>query len=394
MKMQPEPSLAQTTINVFGDFVANESLSQRFGLDGVDAVFSRCFRHSVSKADLNVFNLESAVTAELKPAKKAGPRLRGTESILGSFEDEGTWIATLANNHIMDFGIEGLRDTETALRRHDINYVGASSSGERSAHCVQKKINGIRVGIINVAEQEFGVVRPGEAGVQMEDVGQLYYWLTEEKKNSDVVILVVHGGSEYFPLPSPRRLRRARLYVDFGADAVIYHHTHVVSAFEEYNGSPIFYGLGNFVFDRPGSGLEWNTGMVARLSIDGSQGKLRGDPGYFRYVPGSGVCLMSQPETDEMAANVEAMNEVVGDDRRLEQEWEKFCEQRRRGVLRLTNLIPRWQMFLLRKGILKRPRFHDNSLLGGLNVLRCAAHREVAETIFESEARKRFQRFV
>lgn len=134
--------------------------------------------------------------------------------------------------------------------------------------------------------------------------------------------------------------------------------------------------------------------MIASLTIDVQEKKAVGVPGYFRYTPGEGVHLLKGEERDQISAQVMGLNEVLRNEEELENSWRHFCAKRRQGVLRLTNLIPRWQGYLIRKGVLKRPYFHDNSLLGGLNVLRCAAHREVAETVLEMEAKKRFETFI
>ena len=82
------------------------------------------------------------------------------------------------------------------------------------------------------------------------------------------MILNVHGGNEFYHLPSPRIKELYRHYINIGADAVISQHTHAYSGYEVYEGKPIFYGLGNFIYDWPGKvNSSWNKGYVVRLNI-------------------------------------------------------------------------------------------------------------------------------
>ncbi|MBK1706979.1 CapA family protein [Halochromatium glycolicum] len=347
-----------------------------------------------SKADLNIFNLESPLVKDATEAKKAGPVLAGTSDAIPPMRDLGFQVATLANNHMMDFGVEGLQQTLSALTESGIASIGAGLAQNTSRHVLFHDLGGIRVGLINAAEQEFGVVDEGRDGVVKEDVGRLFYWIREAKANADCVVLILHGGSEYYPLPSPGRKAQARLYADFGADAVIYHHTHVVSAYEEYGGKPIFYGVGNFLFEHQNRSRDWNTGMVACLVIDPETRSVTGNAEFFKLETESGVELLEGNEATEVRARIDDLSQTVSSDAVLAERWAAFCRERHRGVLRLTNLIPRWQSVLLRYGLLKQPSFHENSLLGGLNSLRCRSHREVAITVLEAEAARRFNEFV
>src|SRR5699024_1471447 len=82
----------------------------------------------------------------------------------------------------------------------------------------------------------------------------------------------VHGGHEYYNLPSPRMQEQYRFYAEQGADLVVGHHTHCVSGFEVHHGTPIFYSLGNFLFTKNNSNEEWYTGLVLEVKV--SEGEL------------------------------------------------------------------------------------------------------------------------
>ena len=214
---------------------------------------------------------------------------------------------------MMDFGISELEDTLDALDKNNIEYLGAGMKGAEAPHRLRYIARGTSASLINVAEQEFGVVAAGRAGVIKEDIASLYYWIKEEKTVSDFVIVIVHGGSEYFPLPSPERLKRARLYADFGADSVIYHHTHAISAYETYKGKPIFYGLGNFLFYWPGKGADWNTGMAVSLRLDVEHKRIIGEPFVHKYSPDDGVRMLSKQEADREFSCLDNLNMALAD---------------------------------------------------------------------------------
>ena len=381
-------------INVLGDLVLTDPINEIAGQAGPSALFSCSMKRFLGEADLNVFNLESPLTSRERSEKKVGPALRGTKELLPALAGSGLEIATLANNHMMDFGVSGLEDTLDALDENNIRHLGAGTKRVEAPHRLRCAAQGTSVSFINVAEQEFGVVAAGRAGVVREDIASLYYWIREEKAVSDFVIAIVHGGNEYFPLPSPQRLQRARLYADFGADAVIYHHTHVISAYENYKSKPIFYGIGNFLFHWPGKGADWNTGMAASLLLDIESKRITAEPRVHRYSPDDGVSILSGRESQREISDLENLNTALSDPDHLNKLWEEFCLRQRHSYLRLNNLVSRFQEELAQRSVWPLPIFPNRSLLNGLNALRCISHREASVTVLEAEAKQRFDKFI
>ncbi|MER9900207.1 CapA family protein [Mesorhizobium sp. M0130] len=381
-------------INVLGDLVLTDPINELAKQPGSPAIFSCSTRRFLSAADLNIFNLESPITSKKTSEKKVGPALRGNKDLLPSIAQSGLAVATLANNHMMDFGTSGLEDTLNALDENNIEHLGAGMKGAEAPHRLRYIAQGTSASFINVAEQEFGVVEAGRVGVIKEDIASMYYWIIEEKTVSDFVIVIIHGGAEYFPLPSPERIQRARLYADFGADAVIYHHTHVISAYESYKSKPIFYGLGNFLFYWPNKGADWNTGMAASLVLDVEHKRISGEPLVHRYSPDDGVRILSKQEAQREFSCLDNLNVALADSSHLGRLWEEFCLQQRHRYLRLNNLISEFQEGMAQRGVWPIPMFPSKSLLGGLNALRCVSHREASVTVLEAEAKRRFDTFI
>src|SRR6185369_4870371 len=81
------------------------------------------------------------------------------------------------------------------------------------------------------------------------------------------VIVIIHGGHEYYHLPSPRMVKQYRFYAENGADAIIGHHTHCTSGYEVYKNVPIFYSLANFLFTLNSKHECWYTGLILQLEI-------------------------------------------------------------------------------------------------------------------------------
>jgi len=196
------------------------------------------------------------------------------------------------------------------------------------------------------------------------------------REEHDFLIVIAHAGNEFYELPSPRTKRLYRSLVDLGADAVVSHHTHAFSGYETYRSKPIFYGLGNFLYDWPGKRNEsWNRGYVVRLSMSDRIG--------FEIIPlkqcdeKAGVFRLNDQEQEAFLKEVERLNGIIADDRQLEASFQAYCEK----------VFPMYDAFLepyFGKGItaLRKRGFFPRLLsarkrLLYLNLIRCESHREV-----------------
>ncbi|MFR3483329.1 MAG: CapA family protein, partial [Clostridia bacterium] len=133
------------------------------------------------------------------------------------------------------------------LKKEGIEYAGAGANLEEAYRAWRCEKARTRISVICVAENEFGIAgpdKPGAAGIQM---GLLRGRIVEEKGQSDFVVVVVHGGNENNPFPSPGAQERYRLLVDFGADAIVGMHPHCPQGYEFYRGTPIVYSVETFI---------------------------------------------------------------------------------------------------------------------------------------------------
>jgi len=323
-----------------GDTVPNKSFA-----------LGRSLKELCGEHDVRVFNLEGAFSRFRKPIFKAGSYLLLEPKFFEALTDCFN-VATLANNHVMDFGAEGLDATIEQCKKAGISTVGAGLN--LGAAFLPLETGNCR--IISVAEREFGAAGKDKAGIATVDKSnKIYETIKQGRQSGKFVVVVAYGGTELIPIPPPYLRDRYKLWIDYGADLIIGSHPHVVQGFEWYKDKAIFYSLGNFIFfdgafkDYPNS--QWSIAV----SVDISNNNIRTIP----------VC------SDE--------NDVIdiAADRRYEEEFKRLC-----------NLIQSDSYFEHYKQIanklykswypgLSTTSREDAALL--LNCLRCDAHRNLIQ---------------
>jgi poly-gamma-glutamate synthesis protein (capsule biosynthesis protein) len=227
----------------------------------------------VREADLAIVNVECPLTTAERRAPKTGPKLKSDPEWAVFLKDAGFELATLANNHIYDYGRQGFEDTIGACAEVELETVGAGATLEQSQRTSMRTIGGKKLDVVNVAENEWCAATSRRGGAHPMDTIGNARTLRSAAENADFVLVVAHGGSEFTPYPSPRTVDRYRFFIENGADAVIAHHPHVVQGYEIHQGAPIVYSLGNFLFPPvvrhhhhiPGMG--WFTGMGASVEF-------------------------------------------------------------------------------------------------------------------------------
>ena len=233
----------------------------------------------LSRADLRVVNVEVPLTTSRHPIVKSGPHLSappGVADLLkGRFE-----IALLANNHILDHGPRAALQTINALHRRGLRTVGAGRNHEQASRPLTIAAKGFSIAILNACEHEFGVAgRNSAGGAGLEPFGMIRQIMDLRSKH-DVVLVFTHGGNEMNPLPSPRVMAMNRAFAEAGASAVVNTHPHVPQAIETWEGTPIAYSLGNFVFDSRIVDLDkheplWWVGMPVLLTFARADGRIK-----------------------------------------------------------------------------------------------------------------------
>ncbi len=292
--------------------------------------FMKDIRGEITDSDYLVANLENSLTDYTVPIKKIGPNLRGTPQNIAFLQAAGIDCAILANNHIGDFGVQGIEQTITQLDQFKISYVGAGSNIEEAYEPVRVLLSEAEISIIAVCENEFGIAGGNEAGAAGYHAEKLKHKIVIEKEMNRKVIVVYHGGNEFCPLPSPDIKMRLHQMADAGASAVILIHTHCPGGYEIYNEVPIFYGIGNFCFYNdniidPTS--TWFWGHCVRLSIENNKIKHEIYP-YHLDKLGKELRLLKREEEAIYLNYINKLNEIIKNDCHIEKYFFYWCTLR------------------------------------------------------------------
>lgn len=363
-----------------GDFYGGGRINNLIQKGDYQNIFND-FLPIIRNADIAITNLEAPLTNAEKPIPKTGPSIKAPTETVKALKFAGFNLLTLANNHIMDYGEQGLNNTLLELEKEEIAYLGVGKDLEDAQKTFYKEVKGYKLAFINFAENEWATTQGNEFGANPLNPVANFYAIKEAKECADFVFVIVHGGHEMYPLPSPRMKETYRFFVDVGADAVISHHSHVYSGIEIYKNAPIFYSLGNFVFDRVNkSNKSWHHGFAVEFIVSGKKMTFKTIP-YSQNLNTAGVHLLSMEEKEVFEANVKKLNEIILDDNRLSNEFEKYLKE-------VTGLYSyylephsnRYLYFLQRKGFL--PSFLSKRMrLLYQNLIRCEAHRDVVLNI-------------
>lgn len=221
------------------------------------------FDVNVEDDGLVLMNLETPFPTHLEARPKAGPNLAGSFEILAQFGIQNL-VLTLANNHMMDYGVVGLHETIDACHNAGFRTLGAGANLDVALQPMIQNIDGVHIGILACAETQFGIATAWRAGVSP-ICPMIYQQIHELRERVDIVIVSIHGAAELCLWPSPQWQDLLRSFIDGGASIVHGHHSHVPQGYEEYNNGLIFYGLGNFLVDP----VSWRSTTNALWSIIG-----------------------------------------------------------------------------------------------------------------------------
>lgn len=372
-------------ITIFGDICPTKDTQAAFDRGDRESIFGDTFRE-IESSDIVIGNLECAVTDQPKPIQKAGPVLyTGVQSIqtLKDFD-----ILSIANNHIRDCGDEGVMTALETCKKLGIRTLGAGKSMQEARKPLVIEKCGIKIGLMSFAEQEFNIasdIRPGACYLDLYDD---FDRIRKFRKTVDYLIILYHGGIEYFPYASPELSRKCRKMVDCGADLISCQHSHCIGTIEQYNGSTIVYGQGNSVFGYRDGDNSWNRGLLLQVEFQKAGSSFSSLFTYKGMVATSkGLRWMSEDASENLSNELKAREQLSQNRVAVQKEWDKFCDSL--GKIHLPLLLG-WPKILI--AINRRT---DNSLIkmfyGRLaynnthNLIRCEAHREVIDNLLSKK---------
>lgn len=324
----------------------------------------------LTQCDLHITNLECPVTETDTPISKTGPALKARPETIALLKQANVGLACLANNHIFDYGEKGIIDTVNNCTSNNIDTIGIVNLSGNSGYTV-KTIKGTRIAFVNYCEHEFSVRGKKQIGANGYDHINAYYTISKLKTQTDYIVVIYHGGNEYYPLPSPKLQQTFRYLADLGADAVIGHHTHVISGYELYRKKPLVYSLGNFFFPLANEPQSWHEGITCTLQIDGSTTSLTFEP---VIQCKNGFRTETAPESikKEIAARIHELSATITKSEMLEHEWNKLVSDREKGFKKL--LISKPLRALIKLGLPINKALSPKKILEFRNLLTCQSH--------------------
>ncbi|WP_287829136.1 CapA family protein [Bacteroides sp.] len=339
-----------------------------------DVLFSE-IKTLTDQSDYSIVNLECpSLLNDYSPIEKSGPNLKTSEQAVEALKYAGFDMVTLANNHILDYGKDGLIDTLNLCKEYSIDTVGANKNLVEASDIFFKKIGDEVLAIINCCEHEFSIATNNSAGTNPLNQIQQYYQIKKARQKADYVLLIVHGGHEHFQLPSPRMVETYRFFIDVGADVVVNHHQHCYSGYELYKNKPIFYGLGNFCFDSDRKEIDsWYEGFILSLNLSKSNIQFSLHP-YIQCKEKVAISFLTND--DYFFSKIERLNSIIADPVNLEGIIKSYYQKQRKSYL---TIFEPYMSKIFRK------LFHLNLLpsflsrkkkINALNFVECESHRE------------------
>ena len=243
----------QTSIIFTGDILLDRGVREVIGHHGIDYLFTRQIDSLFRASQVVVGNLECPATKIQAPVQKLYI-FRAEPEWLTALKKHGITHLNLANNHAVDQGRRGLTDTKAQIKKAGIVPIGAGSNMQEAAQPIllastPRKIwlvASLRLDLENFAYLED---RPCASQESMEKLLTRVRKLKQDDPSA-IVIVSLHWGAEHTLTPVPRQRLEAHRLIDAGADALICHHTHTLQTIETYQGKPIYYSIGNFIFDQ------------------------------------------------------------------------------------------------------------------------------------------------
>lgn len=296
--MTKDPITFSTTSLLFlGDIMLDRGVRSKINKTGADEVYVNFTKKLSTPYTYTIANLEGPITSW--PSKTIGPDGKGVPGFTFTFptssanqiKESGIDIVNLANNHTDNFGAEGLRQTVTWLNSAKILFFGNPQNNihstnntlvahkntgptyinnttsvqnaikiDSASHTNSEISNRSQTNNTQDKETESNISKTVCETICISYIGfhEFSYKntnvITDEiirlRTISDIIIVLPHWGIEYKHIPNTKQTTLARKWIDTGADAVIGTHPHVIQSLEIYNGKPIFYSLGNYLFDQ------------------------------------------------------------------------------------------------------------------------------------------------
>jgi poly-gamma-glutamate capsule biosynthesis protein CapA/YwtB (metallophosphatase superfamily) len=257
----------KVVLTVVGDIMLAGKASATLSREGYEYPFAATVS-ILHSSDIVVGNLETPIAREGLEFTEKKYRFKADPKAAAAIRQAGFSVLTLANNHIMDFGVQGLHETRLNLQNEHLLFTGAGKNLAEARIPALVEKNGQKIAFLAYslthpiqfyAGPEKPGAAPGNVRIFQEDI-------RKAKASADYVVVSFHWGAECATFPKPYQVNVAHMAIDAGADVVVGHHPHVLQGIEHYKGRLILYSLGNYTFGSMSKNADIS--MMARIVLD------------------------------------------------------------------------------------------------------------------------------
>lgn len=369
---------AMPSLLIGADLVPTKSNAELFAAGDVETLVGAELRKILADADYRIFNLETPLADVESPIAKCGPNLIAPTSTIHGYKAIGADILTLANNHILDHGLQALDSTRRLLKENGIAFFGVGDTPQEAAEPYVFEFAGKKIGLYACAEHEFSIVTDKTSGANPFDPLESLDHVAALKARCDFVVVLYHGGKEHYRYPSPNLRKVCRKLVEKGVNLVVCQHSHCVGCEEKYRDGTIVYGQGNFLFDHSESEF-WQTGLLLSLDADFN----------VSYLPltkdGNKVKLAQESQAKEILDGFKTRSREITVDGVVEAKYAELAKSIRDSYLARVSATRFTFLFRVLNKLTggrwarraRKRRFTPKALLGMRNYVECEAHREL-----------------
>ncbi|MEW7291206.1 CapA family protein [Aquimarina sp. 2304DJ70-9] len=255
-----------------GDLLLDRGVRERIEHLGIGDLFHATIDSVFAESDIVIANLECPATKIEEPINKKYI-FRAEPEWLPELKNHGITHLNMANNHVMDQGRKGLIDTKINILNSGLIPLGVGNNLEEA--CKPQLITNSPRKVYILSSLQV----PSENWPFLEDkpcvcehsFDAIAKQIKELKNNEpdSVIIVQLHWGAEHISVPLTSQKQQARILINSGADGIIGHHSHTIQSIEYYKGNPIYYSIGNFIFDQ--SDPINSKGLMIQIEVTKSQ---------------------------------------------------------------------------------------------------------------------------
>lgn len=369
------------SIVIGGDVCITPDTVNKMKTEGVSSLYDKAVFELFSAADLTVVNLECPLTESKRKIRKSGPNHKSCKESVSMLKELKVSLASLANNHILDFGEDGLNDTRDVLLNEHIGIIGVKELHHEKVYQI-RKVDETVVGFISFADDEFnGMADYGD--ISIFDPLCSFDQIRELKDKCDAVIVLFHSGIEHYEYVSPYLQKVCHKMIDSGASMVLCQHSHCIGVEEYYKDGYVLYGQGNFHFFRESNRtVKWNSAIILKINVSAHK-KLERE---LIFVEDQGGKIVRLDNDSEVRRSFEARTKRIGQPGFVEDNFRSYCRQyKKEFVLSYISGRSKWfyRLMKITKGVMLPVLLPLKRAVLISNLIRCCAHNEVVKTVLK-----------